>query len=122
MMNLSPHLQSEQDRLLHCIDTIRQSGAVAPALYYLSVTQTTTNGKTYCYARLVREPSPGKQDVTALGREGSARHRDWQRRMIRRDAIAELEQQLKLLHDLIERQQMRAHLTICDFLEPEDAD
>jgi len=118
-MTTSPHLQVEKERLLDSIDAIRKSGNIAPSLYFLTVVPTTSKGKTYHYARLVKEPISGKQEVTPLGREGSARHQDWKRRIARRDAIVELEQQLKILDELMRRQQDRSHLVDRNFSEPE---
>jgi hypothetical protein len=94
----------------------RKSGAPAPPLYFVSVVPTTSKGKTYHYARLVREHG-GKQEVTPLGREGSARHQDWRRRIARRDAIVELEQQLRILDELMQRHQERSHLVDRNFSE-----
>ncbi|MBD1853408.1 hypothetical protein H6F87_26200 [Cyanobacteria bacterium FACHB-502] len=54
-----------------------------------------------------------------MGRKGSARHQDWKRRIACRDAIVELEQQLKILDELMQRQQERSHLVECDFEEPD---
>lgn len=118
---ISPHLEAEKKRLLDSIAAIRATGDPAPALYFVSVVPTTSKGKTYRYARLLKEPSGGKQEVVkSLGREGSARHQEWKRRIARRDAIVELEQQLKLLDELMRRQQERSHLVDRDFGEPEE--
>ena len=39
-----------------------------------------------------------------LGKAGSEKHRDWRARIQRREALAELEQQLSMLQALIDRQ------------------
>ncbi len=116
----SSHLKAEKQCLLNCIEAIRKSGSVAPAHYFLTTTTTTSKaGKTYYYARLVKEESVGKQTVRSLGRIGSGQHLAWERSIARRDAITELEQQLKLLDELMQRQQERSHLVARDFSEPE---
>jgi hypothetical protein len=119
----SSHLEAEKQRFLDCIEAIRKSGAVAPARYFLTTTTTASEaGKTYYYARLVREESVGKQTVRPLGRLGSVEHRAWERSIVRRDAIVELEQQLKLLDELMQRQQERSQLVDRDFSEPKEKD
>jgi len=51
----------------------------------------------------------------SMGRPSSDRHREWKIAIERREAIAELEQQIKMLDALIERQlqafQLQAFLT-----------
>ena len=100
----SPHLVAERDRLLHAIIQIRQAGNVAQAHCWLIEKPDTKGERTYTYVYLVTEP-PGKQKTSkSLGKPGSEKHRDWKKAIVRRDAIAELEQQLKLLEALIDRQ------------------
>lgn len=100
----SPHLVAERDRLLDLITQIRQAGRVAPAHCWLTESSETKGDYTYTYARLVKQP-PGKKPTSpSLGKPGSEKHRDWQRAILRRDAIGELEQQLKLVEALIDRQ------------------
>lgn len=103
----SPHLQAEENRLLTLMTQIRNSGSVAPAYCWLTETSETKGGKTYSYVRLVTERPGSKPTSRSLGKPGGERHRDWQAAIDRREAIGELEQQLKILRELVERQQMR---------------
>ncbi|WP_088894811.1 hypothetical protein [Leptolyngbya ohadii] len=120
MPTSSPNLAAEKECLLQHIEAIRKTGQVAPALYFVSIAPTVSKGKTYHYARLLKEKN-GKQSMVArLGRENSSKHQDWRRRIARREAIVELEQQLKLLDELMQRQQERSHLVDRDFGEPEE--
>jgi len=114
-------LQLEKQRLLDLIAAIRSSGTVAPAYCFLTPnTKTSKTGKTYEYARLVtQKPNTDKQDTKSLGQMGSLKHRQWQRAIARRDAIVELEQQLKMLTELIDRQQQYADLVERSFDEPD---
>ena len=98
------NLQSEQQHLLDTIAQIRGSGVVAPAYCWLTSSTVTSSGKTYKYARLVTEKPGSKPSIRSLGRQGSERHRHWKLAIARREAIAELEQQLKLLQELVDRQ------------------
>ena len=118
---LSVHLLTEKQRLLDLIAAIRNSGTVAPAYCFLSpMTTTSKAGKTYEYARLVTQSRAiHKQTAKSLGRAGSGEHRLWERAIARRDAIAELEQQLQLLARLIDRQEARRELTEQTFQEPQ---
>lgn len=104
----SPHLAAEQTRLLTHIHQIRTRGEVAPAYCWLTQTSMTKGMRTYTYAILVTQQPDRKPRSQSLGRPGSARHRHWQQAMSRREAIAELEQQLTLLQALIERQAKQA--------------
>lgn len=104
---VSSNLQAEQQYLLDTIAQIRGSGDVAPAYCWLTVSTVTKGGKTYEYARLVTEKPGSKAKISSLGRLGSERHRHWKATIARRDAIVELEQQLKLLQDLMDRQLAR---------------
>lgn len=116
----SPNLAAEKERLLQRIEVIRKTGDPAPALYFVSVAPTVSKGKTYYYARLLKEKN-GKQTIVGrLGKENSREHQTWKRRIARRDAIVEIEQQLKLLDELMQRQQERSHLVERDFGEPEE--
>lgn len=101
---VSTHLQAEQQRLLDAITQIWGTGAIAPAYCWLTVSTVTRGGKTYEYARLVTEKPESKPKIRSLGRQGSERHRHWRTAIARREAIAELEQQLKSLQALVERQ------------------
>lgn len=104
----SPHLQAERDRLLDAIAQTRSSGEVAPAYYWISLQVDNKNGKTYEYIKLnVKKSGDTKVKARSLGKPGSERHREWQQSLARRDAIAELEQQVTLLENLRDRQQER---------------
>lgn len=101
---VSHNLQAEQQRILDTISQIRGAGAVAPAYCWLTTSSVVSSGKTYLYARLVTEKPGSKPKVRSLGRQGSEQHRYWRMAISRREAIAELEQQLKLLQELMDRQ------------------
>ena len=101
---VSSNLQAEQQHLLDRIAQIRGSGDIAPAYCWLTVSTVTKSGKTYEYARLVIEKPGSKPKISSLGRLGSERHRHWKTAIARRDAIVELEQQLKILQGLMDRQ------------------
>jgi hypothetical protein len=105
-MNLTEYtyLQAELQRLLEATEAIRISGNVAPAYCWLTESSEIKGSKTYTYIRLVTE-EPGKKLVSkSLGKPGSKKHQQWRSAMVRREAIAELEQQLKILDTLIQRQ------------------
>lgn len=114
------HLTVEKNRLLDRIAAIRDSGMVAPAYCFLTPINTTSKaGKTYEYARLVTQKrSTDKQKGKQLGRWGGEEHRRWERAISRRDAILELERQLTMLTELIDRQQQYANLVERSFDEP----
>lgn len=114
-------LQAEKTRLLDRIAEIRASGPIAEAYYFLSPnTVTSETGVTYEYVRLMTQRrSTDKQKIKSLGRAGSEQHRYWQRAIARREAILELEQQLKLLTDLIDRQEAHRELTEQTIEEPQ---
>lgn len=104
----SPHLQAERRRLLDAIAEIRKSGEVAPAYYWLSLQVDTKNGKTYEYIKLnLKKSEDTKVKARSLGKPGSERHREWQQSLARRDAIVELEQQITLVENLMDRQKER---------------
>ena len=69
---------------------IRSSGPVAPARVTIDKT-TNDSGTVYPRAR-------GDGKTRALGKIGSADHRDWQRRIKRRNAINQVERQIKALN------------------------
>jgi hypothetical protein len=52
-------------------------------------------------------------DLEIFRGPGSDRHWEWKAAIERREAIAELEQQLKMLHALIERQANSAYAELC---------
>lgn len=100
----SAFLESERERLLTLIHQIRTAGEVAPAHCWLTETSSTKGAKTYTYAVLVTQKPDRKPRSRSLGRPGSQKHRHWKDAIARRDAIAELEQQLSMLQALMERQ------------------
>lgn len=95
---VSPHLQAEHDRLLQLIQSIRDSGSVAPLNVWISPTP---KGEHIYYKLSSKNP-----DIKNLhlGKVGSEKYRDWRTRIQRRETIAELEQQLSMLQALIDRQ------------------
>jgi hypothetical protein len=101
----SIYLQSELQRLLNAIQLLRTAGRVAPAYCWLTESTETKGSRTYTYIRLVTEEPGKKLSSKSLGRPGSEKHREWKAAIERREAIAELEQQLKMLDALIQRQQ-----------------
>lgn len=110
---VSPHLLAEHDRLLDAIDAVRQSGKVAPAYCWLVESSETKGARTYTYIKLITE-RPGKRLTSkSLGKPGSKEHRTWQEAIGRRELIMELEQQIKLLEVLMERQQKFSREHIC---------
>ncbi|MBD1847758.1 hypothetical protein H6F89_31090 [Cyanobacteria bacterium FACHB-63] len=112
--SISPHLQAERRRLLDAIAEIRKSGEIAPAYYWLTLqVDTKETGKTYEYIKLnLKKPEDTKVKARSLGKPGSERHREWRSAIARRDAIVELEQQIKLVEDLIDRQSVRSKLVL----------
>ena len=105
LAGISAHLRSELDRLISLTIQIRQSGGVAPANCWITETSQTRNGRVYRYARLVSENPQIKG--FSLGRPLSPNVVDWQQRCQRRDAIQEIEQQIRMLTELIDRQVAR---------------
>ncbi len=95
---VSPHLQAEHDRLLELIKAIRDSGSVAPLNVWISPAP---KGEHLYYKLSSKNPEYKNQH---LGKAGSEKYRDWRARIQRREAIAELEQQLSMLQALIDRQ------------------
>ena len=95
---VSPHLQAEHDRLLELIQAIRDSGSVAPLNVWISPAP---KGEHLYYKLSSKNPEYKNQH---LGKAGSDKYRDWRARIQRREAVAELEQQLSMLQALIERQ------------------
>ena len=95
---VSPHLEAERDRLLQLIQDLRNSGIVAPSNVWISPAP---KGKYLYYKLSSKNPEYKNQH---LGKAGSEKYRDWRARIQRREAIAELEQQLSMLQALIDRQ------------------
>jgi hypothetical protein len=110
-MNLEfNYLGAERQRLLEHIVTVRASGTVAPAYCWLIESTEEKGSRTYTYIKLITQ-KPGKRLTSkSLGRPSSDRHREWQLALERREAIAEIDQQIKMLDALIERQIQALHL------------
>lgn len=96
-------LQSERDRLIDQNDAIRESGSVAPANCWIVETEQSKGRKTYRYIRLIMATGRSR----SLGRPSCESHRDWAARIQRREAIQEIEQQMRMLIELIDRQVAR---------------
>ncbi|MBD1911002.1 MULTISPECIES: hypothetical protein [unclassified Leptolyngbya] len=94
---MSPHLQAEQQRLRAQIDAIASSGPIAPP--NVRIEADFLNHK--CW-RLTHTTLPVRE--RELGVAGSSRHRDWVERIHRRDRLKELEEELAIVENLIERQ------------------
>ena len=94
----SPYLEAERDHLLQQIQFIRNSGSVAPLNVWISPAP---KGEHLYYKLSSKNPQHKNQH---LGKVGSEKYRDWKARVERREAIAELEQQLSMLQALIDRQ------------------
>lgn len=107
----SPYLQSELRRLQDAVEAVQKLGNVAPAYCWLTTSSETKGSKTYTYIRLVSEEAGKKLISKSLGRPGSKRHGEWQAAIERREAIAELEQQLKILDALVQRQAQAKNLS-----------
>jgi len=104
------YLEAERPRLLDWISVIQASGKVAPAYCWLIESSEEKGSRTYTYIKLITQ-RPGKRPTSkSLGRPGSDRHRQWKTAIARREAIAELEQQLKMLEALRERQDQALQL------------
>lgn len=101
---ISSLLVAERERLRHLIEQIQAGGEVAPAYCWLTETSSTKGVKTYTYIVLVTQKPDLKPKSQSLGRPGSSKHHHWKAAIARREAIAELEQQLALLQGLIDRQ------------------
>lgn len=95
---VSPHLEAERERLLALLQTIRNSGSVAPLNVWISPAP---KGNHLYYKLTSKNPEYKNEH---LGKAGSEKYRDWQARIQRREAITELEQQVSMLQALINRQ------------------
>lgn len=104
---ISPHLEAERERLLVLLQAIRNSGSVAPLNVWISPAP---KGNHLYYKLTSKNPEYKNQH---LGKAGSEKYRDWRARIQRREAIAELEQQLSILQALIDRQA----IMVLDILE-----
>lgn len=91
------------EKLKQAEDQIRNDGEIAPANIWIDP-QIVGERK---YARLRSDrPHPycnGKK-LRSLGRWGSAEHRDWQRRIQRREALSEVELRRTAIQNLIDRE------------------
>lgn len=96
-------LKTAQARMERKIDEVQKSGSVAPANHWLSEFSQKKNQKTYTYMGLYWIDAGGKVRSRSLGRPGSSAHQDWRDRLQRRDAIAELSQQINILCGLRRR-------------------
>jgi hypothetical protein len=94
----SSHLEAERDRLLQLIEAVRNSGGVAPISAWISPAP---KGEHLYYKLSSKNPAIKNLH---LGKAGSEKYRDWRAKIQRREAIAELEQQLSMLQALIDRQ------------------
>lgn len=95
---VSPHLAAEREHLIQLIQAIRDSGSVAPINVWISPAP---KGEHVYYKLSSKNPEYKNQH---LGKAGSEKYRDWRARIKRREAITELEQQLAMLQELIDRQ------------------
>jgi hypothetical protein len=94
---ISSRLEAEREALLAQIDAIRNSGVSAPP--NVKIGPDFLNPKCWilnCTTLPMRERQ--------LGQAGSPKYMDWMARIQRRDQLHELERQLALLQELIERQ------------------
>lgn len=94
---VSPHLQAEQSSIRDRIESIKDSGLVAPPNVRIEPDFLTPKAWILTHTNL-----PMKE--RHLGLHGSDKYQDWEARILRRDQIQELEQQLVLLQELIDRQ------------------
>jgi hypothetical protein len=105
---------SESDRLQDLSDAVRDSGSVAPANCWLVVEEERKGSRTYRRARLYVQSigfpasemfaASKKVKRRSLGRPNCAQHINWQKRIQRRVALYEIEQQMTPLTELIDRQ------------------
>ncbi|HEY9624032.1 MAG TPA: hypothetical protein V6C78_26980 [Crinalium sp.] len=95
---VSPNLLAERENLLAQIESVQSLGDVAPP--GVRIEPDFLNPK--CWL-LVNTNLPLRE--RKLGQSGSPQHREWTERILRRDRLHELEQQLALLQGLIDRQQ-----------------
>jgi hypothetical protein len=108
---VSLYLEAERDRLLQLIQAIRDSGSAAPINVWISPAP---KGEHIYYKLSSKNPEYKNQH---LGKAGSEKYRDWRARIQRREAIAELEQQLSMLQALIDRQ-ASVSISVPDEREP----
>lgn len=106
------YLEAERLRLLDGIAVIQASGKVAPPYCWLIESSEEKGSRTYTYIKLITQRPSKRLTTKSLGRPGSDRHREWKTAIERREAIAELEQQLKMLEALMDRQDQALQLSI----------
>ncbi len=106
------YLEAERLRLLDGIAVIQAAGKVAPAYCWLIESSEEKGSRTYTYIKLITQKPGERLTSKSLGRPGSNRHHQWKTAIARREAIAELEQQLKMLDALRERQDQALQLAI----------
>ena len=106
------YLEAERLRLLDWVAVIQASGKVAPAYCWLVESSEEKGSRTYTYIKLITQRPSKRLTSKSLGRPGSDRHREWQTAIASLCAIAELEQQLKMLETLMERQDQALQLAI----------
>ncbi|MEO1402807.1 MAG: hypothetical protein AAFV72_16375 [Cyanobacteria bacterium J06635_1] len=95
----SEYLEAERQRIADAISIIAVGGSVAPSNVWISPYEK----KGHLYHKLTsNNPKVKNQHLNALALQ------DWRLRIQRRDLIAELEMQLKMLDALIERQNRAA--------------
>lgn len=94
---VSPHLQAERERLLTQIATIRDSGEAAPP--NVRIEPDFLNPKSWLLTH-TNLPMRERQ----LGRSNSPRYREWVERIHRRDRLQELNDELAMVENLLERQ------------------
>jgi hypothetical protein len=96
-------LEAERDRLWALVDQINHSGPVAPRGVWLEESPVRSRaGKEYPYWRVC-----GAIRATRVGRIGSSKYNHWFRSIRRRRYLDEIDTQLRLVDELIERQ--RSH-------------
>lgn len=102
---VSPHLQAEKERIAAQIDAIHKAGEIAPPGVQIGPDFLTPKHWLLINTNL---PMRDRQ----LGLSGSARHRDWEERIHRRDQLEELALQLSLVEQAIERQVQSASIFV----------
>lgn len=79
---------------------IEASGPIAPAGVWIEIYR--PGGRDVDYVRLKAEKAMwGKSRMRGLKRVGSAEHRDWQRRIKRRDALLEIERRSRTIQAML---------------------
>ncbi|MDV3351740.1 hypothetical protein QGP82_23760 [Leptothoe sp. LEGE 181152] len=81
--------------------TIRDDGPVAPANCWIDTYSPNSRATVYARLRCDRVLANGKRTMS-LGRTGSHNHRDWQKRIQRRNALQELRRRTAVMQQLID--------------------